>query len=339
MIPIMRAASGIAIRLVVDGLGNVLERNEPRIVKAVLRESAAASIGRCLQAVVERGTGKSANTVAGAHGKTGTTTDNKDTWFVGYTPELVTAVWACNRQVKPHLDAKGKPVMDKNGKPQMNERYLEMDSDATGGHVAAPIWGRFMQAAVPIQQRNGSEPIALAEEVQRQRKAAAQSTPKAPPTPRPDSINQAGQVVITICQETSKRATAFCPDVVEKAFARGTKINFCRVHRAPSEESVTRAESGDVPTPSPNPDLSASPGRRRQREQVREERQAAAQERALQERAPSEEAPAEVEILLCAETNKRATDYCPEKITRSFPAGTKMRRCTRHKAPPGEEGR
>lgn len=321
-------AEPLAIRLVVDGRGNVLERNEPRVTKSVLRESTAANIGRCLEAVVTRGTGKSANTVPGVRGKTGTTSENMDAWFVGYTKELVAALWTCNMRVGPKRDKKGKLLKDAKGNPIIGPIYNKMDDDATGGHVCAPIWGRFMQAAVPIQQSAGLEPIPLPEDIQRQRAVA----PKSPPTPQPDRLNEDGDVVIAICEETSKRATAYCPEVTEKAFPEGTKINACKIHKAPEGgEEVTGTESPE-PTPSPEP------RRRRRRERAREEEPTPAPERSPEdEQKQPEPAQTAIEITVCAETSKRATAYCPEKVTKSYPAGTQIRACTLHRARPGEE--
>lgn len=59
-----------------------------------------------------------------AAGKTGTTNDYRDAWFVGYTPQLVAGVWLGYDQPKP--GGKG----------------------FTGGAVAAPLWERFMRAAL-----------------------------------------------------------------------------------------------------------------------------------------------------------------------------------------------
>ena len=59
-----------------------------------------------------------------AAGKTGTTNDYRDAWFVGYTPQLVTGVWVGHDQPRP--GGKG----------------------FTGGAVAAPIWERFMRQAL-----------------------------------------------------------------------------------------------------------------------------------------------------------------------------------------------
>ncbi|MBB6049552.1 transglycosylase domain-containing protein [Armatimonas rosea] len=344
-------AEPMAIRLVIDGRGNVLERNEPQIAKSVIRESTAASIGRCLEAVVERGTGKGANTVPGARGKTGTTTDNFDTWFVGYTKELVTAVWACNRQEKVKLDPKTrKPILDENGKPKMGPVYLKMDSDATGGHVCAPIWGRFMEAAVPIQQSAGLEPIPLPEELQKLRGA----TPQPPPTPQADRLNEDGEVVISICEETSKRATPYCPDVVEKSFPKGIKINPCSLHKAPAESELTAEGTTDThstpipalatpgpvlvtpaPTPAPTPTPTPEP-RRRRRETPPPTPEP--RSRVEEERKPETPVP-EIELAICTESSKLANSYCPERVTRRFPKGTRLRTCTLHKPRPGEEDR
>ena len=78
-----------------------------------------------LRDVVDRGTGtpvRAAGFRAPAAGKTGTTNGATDIWFVGYTPELVGAVWF-------GLD-----------RPQTIVR-----GEASGGTLAAPVWGRMMQ--------------------------------------------------------------------------------------------------------------------------------------------------------------------------------------------------
>jgi penicillin-binding protein 1A len=74
--------------------------------------------------VVERGTATAAKKLGRpAAGKTGTTNDSKDAWFVGFTPDLVTGVWV-------GFDA---------------DRTL---GKATGGKLAAPIWTDFMMQAL-----------------------------------------------------------------------------------------------------------------------------------------------------------------------------------------------
>lgn len=81
-----------------------------------------------LQDVVEAGTGRiGVRVVAGlppdvpAAGKTGTTNDGADTWFVGFTPDIAAAVWFGMDEPQPIV-----PL-------------------ATGGGLAAPVWGSFMR--------------------------------------------------------------------------------------------------------------------------------------------------------------------------------------------------
>ncbi|NNH31161.1 PBP1A family penicillin-binding protein, partial [Rhizobium sp. SEMIA 4085] len=76
-----------------------------------------------LQLVVERGTGRDADPGMFAAGKTGTSQDNRDAWFVGFTDALVAGVWVGNDD-----DAPMKGV--------------------TGGALPARIWREFMQAAM-----------------------------------------------------------------------------------------------------------------------------------------------------------------------------------------------
>jgi penicillin-binding protein 1A len=78
---------------VTDSNGNVLLDNTGSS-QAVLKESTVYYINTMLQNVIKNGTGHDANfsgmTIAG---KTGTTTSNKDKWFVGYSPYYTAAVW------------------------------------------------------------------------------------------------------------------------------------------------------------------------------------------------------------------------------------------------------
>lgn len=80
---------------VVDNAGNVLLENKPE-PKRVLRDSTAFIMTNILKDVVTKssGTGKRAELdEIPAYGKTGTTNDNRDKWFVGYTPYYVGAIW------------------------------------------------------------------------------------------------------------------------------------------------------------------------------------------------------------------------------------------------------
>ncbi|MBD2230887.1 transglycosylase domain-containing protein [Phormidium tenue] len=106
-----------------DSSGNVLLDNTPQ-PQLVLDPWAAASLTDVLQGVIARGTGKAAQIGRPAAGKTGTTDSQRDVWFVGYVPQLSTAVWIGN------------------------DDYSPMRSGTTGGTYAAPVWRDFMQQAL-----------------------------------------------------------------------------------------------------------------------------------------------------------------------------------------------
>jgi penicillin-binding protein 1A len=81
------------IREVQDGKGHVLERTEPKFVQAIAPETAYLTI-RLMQEVLRTGTGASAGRLSPAlAGKTGTTNENTDAWFIGGSPDLIAGVW------------------------------------------------------------------------------------------------------------------------------------------------------------------------------------------------------------------------------------------------------
>lgn len=104
-----------------DRNGNIIEDNRNQDLEQIFPHRAIDMINNCLKAVVESGTGTAAalpgRVVAG---KSGTTSDHRDSWFVAYVPQLVTLVWIGN---------------DNNSKMW----------NATGGVFCAPIWKEYMQ--------------------------------------------------------------------------------------------------------------------------------------------------------------------------------------------------
>ena len=111
----------VTILKVVDRNGKVLEQHVPK-EKMVVNERVAFLLTDMLRGVIQYGTGTGANIGRPAAGKTGTTDEHKDAWFVGYTPEISTSVW------------------------------IGFDSDGTldgqtGGEIPATIWRLYMQQA------------------------------------------------------------------------------------------------------------------------------------------------------------------------------------------------
>ncbi len=82
-----------------------------------------------LRGVIDRGTGTAARIGRPAAGKTGTTQKYRDAWFVGYTPDLVAAVWV--------------------GYPENQREMTDVHGrQVTGGSFPAEIWAAFMKAAL-----------------------------------------------------------------------------------------------------------------------------------------------------------------------------------------------
>jgi penicillin-binding protein 1A len=112
----------IAITRILDPSGRVLENAVTRR-RVALSPEVAYVMTDILRGVVLRGTGRRAQIGRPAAGKTGTTDDYRNAWFVGYTPTLVTAVWVGNDDNAPM-------------------------SRVTGGRVPARLWAHFMRAAL-----------------------------------------------------------------------------------------------------------------------------------------------------------------------------------------------
>jgi len=82
----------LAVLRVEDKYGNVLEENKPQR-EVVLSAQAAYLMTDVLKGVITQGTGWRANIGRPAAGKTGTTDEDRDAWFVGYTPDITGALW------------------------------------------------------------------------------------------------------------------------------------------------------------------------------------------------------------------------------------------------------
>jgi penicillin-binding protein 1A len=120
----------VAVRWVEDAEGRVLEKHAP-LGERVMSEQQAFVMTSMLQGVVQRGTGTRAKVLSRpVAGKTGTTNDFIDAWFVGYSPNLVAGVWVGIDDREP------------------------LGNKETGGRAALPIWIEFMQQALeqgPLQ--------------------------------------------------------------------------------------------------------------------------------------------------------------------------------------------
>lgn len=82
-----------AVTRIATASGRVLYEREPATPRVLVAPYVAANMTKLLQAAVETGTGRAAQIGRPLAGKTGTTSSNKDGWFLGFTPELTTGVW------------------------------------------------------------------------------------------------------------------------------------------------------------------------------------------------------------------------------------------------------
>ncbi len=118
------------IRKVTDRDGHLLEENYPE-VRDVVSERTARTMVELLRGVVERGTAYAATRLKHPlGGKTGTTNDFTDAWFVGFSPSLTCGTWI-------GFDEK-----------------VTLGNKETGAEAALPMWMEFMRAAL---QGHGGE--------------------------------------------------------------------------------------------------------------------------------------------------------------------------------------
>jgi membrane peptidoglycan carboxypeptidase len=122
------AAEPYAIVRIKDRRGNVVYERKPKTTQA-FRDKEAGVVNAALKRVVEGGTGTAAGIGRPVAGKTGTSENYGNAWFVGYTPQLSTAVWV------------GRPEGDT---PMRGVRGINV----TGGSFPARIFSRYMRAAL-----------------------------------------------------------------------------------------------------------------------------------------------------------------------------------------------
>jgi penicillin-binding protein 1A len=170
------------IMQVTDTKGNLVEQNLPTR-EPTMNRRAVEQINSALQGVVsDGGTGAGAQlpgrTVAG---KTGTTQDFRDAWFVGYVPQMVTAIWIGN------------------------DNYSQMASGTAGGAYVAPIWKGYMQKALkgvpPMRFPKQEDGITLSQ-------LGNNSSDPAPPADTPATPGAPAPVPIPAVTKNSKAAAS-----------------------------------------------------------------------------------------------------------------------------------
>ncbi len=138
-----RKPEPISIKYIVDSDGDIIENNQPSSTMVIDPRTAYLATSM-LEDVVKKGTGWRAKALKrSVAGKTGTTNDYWDAWFIGYTPELATSVWVGFDNMRP------------------------LGDEETGSRAAAPIWVSFMKKALDeiapfdSKSRNGKKPFPI----------------------------------------------------------------------------------------------------------------------------------------------------------------------------------
>ncbi|MBI3766521.1 MAG: hypothetical protein HY277_08490 [Ignavibacteriales bacterium] len=172
----------VSILKIEDKDGNIIEENQPT-KREVLSKETAYLMTNMLEGNVNGGTGSRVRTYYSkpAAGKTGTTQEYADAWFIGFTPQITAGAWVGFDNKAIHFTT----------------------SDGQGGRAAAPIWGRFMKyvyedpsIALPVQY-----------------------------FVQPDGVEQD-----TICADTKKIATQYCPERVMEVFNKKYPPGKCQKH-------------------------------------------------------------------------------------------------------------
>ena len=329
-----------------DADGNVIEDVPPDIETHVLQKDTVTQLDDMLRAVVTSpgGTGAMvAPLVPEARGKTGTTQDHKDVWFVGYTPQLVCAVWAGhpNDATETRGASYGQP----------------MESNAFGGTVCAPIWAKFMSRSLPIfhQARvkelalEKSKQVPVAKPITAADKADAISSSPVDDSTAPDSSpaatdtpsrsrrhqrsaardNGDGTVTVNVDDASGLLAPDGSPASHPESFTSGSEPSTLSPQYAPADRSsdppgdVPTSPDGSSPDTSPPADTPPTPRHRHYRSDSGDSGSASRDT---------------VTVMVNPEDGLLATKWCPQQVSRTFPRGQEPHRHSRmYPPPPGEQ--
>ncbi len=219
-----------AITRIEDRDHNIIEEVRPKKTIA-MKKTTAFLMTSMLESAVKGGTGYAASLgKRPVAGKTGTTSDDKDAWFAGYTPELVSVVW-----------------MGHDTPTTMPRVY--------GGTYPAKIWKSVMKEAhknLPVKEfpkpkdivyatvcsESGNKPSELCPEDSLVKDVFAKGSL---PTKECDA-----HVLVEVCSESDQLPTSACPSVVKKSFLKGKEpVDTCKIH--PDYNSGNNSGTATVP--------------------------------------------------------------------------------------------
>lgn len=185
--------------------GKVVYRAPKTKISHQLSMNTAAEMTAMMKTVISNGTGRAASIGKPAAGKTGTTDDNKDAYFMGYTPNVVTGVWVGN------------------------DDNVAMNKSIQGGTVPALIWKDVMKVAtepygnaefnypkIELVQLSSSDAKTIGEEIQEEQEETTEQNDniKKPVVNIPQQKQEPQKVSPPIPQAPAKPASAPIPMAV-----------------------------------------------------------------------------------------------------------------------------
>lgn len=255
-------ATPFMVRRVTGPDGAVIKEFEPDIRRNMLARGVATEMDTFLRGVVTSGTATKARGVQNARGKTGTTSDNKDAWFCGYTDEFVGIGWVAhpvkvgNRWSyepmassvfggKVTVDAwvgvfKKAEAMLKNG--TLRRRFdgkTTFDSAPPPTIEASPEEEPPPDEVPPPEEADPHQPATVPEigGTPTGGEGGAPDAPTKPPgqpvTPNQDTTppTRGESASIEICVDSGLRANKYCPETLKRRFTKGKEPKrSCNLH-------------------------------------------------------------------------------------------------------------
>jgi membrane peptidoglycan carboxypeptidase len=226
-------AEPYGITTIRDSRGNVVYQHQ-KSTRRAFEPAEAGILNAALERVVTEGTGQAAAIGRPVAGKTGTTSENVDAWFVGYTPQVATAVWVGEDPPRPMTDVHGRSV--------------------TGGSFPAAIFGDLMRqglAGVPVVALPTASPDALP-----LRRLGQPPVPPPPPlaaaplpAPTPTPSLPESQLVTSPTTATTQPPSATTTTTRPPATTSTTST---------TATTATTSTTRPAPSPSPPPSTSTS---------------------------------------------------------------------------------
>jgi penicillin-binding protein 1A len=223
----------IAILKVSDQQGNVIDEFTSSS-KSAIDDATSYLVTQILQKVILEGTGKNADIGRPAAGKTGTTQNHQDAWFIGYTPELAAAVWM--------------------GYPEANIPMEKLrDRAVVGGTYPAEIWKKFMMEALKnVKPKDFPEPSKQIIELEICSESGQLFGPFCPKENKTKAIFIEGKEPKAFCE---LHATIKMPDLIGMDRDEAEKIlNDLKISYTVDREYDDTQDEGEVFGQDPSPD-------------------------------------------------------------------------------------